>query len=94
MDAFSNNQGRMREYMQSAVGQTMNPFAQWEEIGRQNMAMFERTFQMFTPFGGANGEAPQNGDAEVSAAGDDETRLDELKTQIENLRRQLDDLAR
>lgn len=94
MDAFSNNQDRMRDYMKGAVGQTMNPFAKWEEMGRQNMAMFERAFQMFTPFGAANGDGAPNGDAGATASGDDETKLDDLKTQIENLRRQLDDLAR
>jgi len=94
MDAFSNNQDRMREYMKGAVGHTINPFAQWEELSRQNMAMFERTFQMFTPFGGTNGEGQQNGDGGTGASGDDESKLDDLKAQIENLRRQLDDLAR
>ena len=99
MDAFSNNQGRMREYMQGTVGQPLNPFAQWEELGRQNMAMFERAFQAFTPFAGANGEAPRDGDAGAAASGDnesgdEESKLDDLKTQIENLRKQLDDMAR
>lgn len=94
MDAFSNNQGRMREYMHGTVGQPMNPFAQWEELGRQNMAMFERAFQAFTPFSGANGEGPRDGEPGAAASSDDESKLDDLKTQIENLRRQLDDLAR
>ena len=90
MDAFSSNQDRMREYVESAVGRSMFPFNQWEEMGRQNMAMFERAFQMFTPRGvdeGGSGENPGS-----SAKSDD--RLDDLKTQIENLRRQLDDLSR
>ena len=94
MDAFSNNQERMRDYMQGAVGNPMNPFAQWEEMGRQNMAMFERAFQMFTPHG-AGGSDDSGTEAGGSAASpDDESKLDDLKTQIESLRRQLDDLAR
>ncbi|MEK9831162.1 MAG: polyhydroxyalkanoate synthesis repressor PhaR [Alphaproteobacteria bacterium] len=91
MDAFSKNQDRMREYMQGAMGHSMNPFAQWEELGRQNMAMFERAFQMFTPYGGADGAAAPGG---ASEAPDGEDKLDDLKTQIENLRQQLDDLSR
>jgi polyhydroxyalkanoate synthesis repressor PhaR len=94
MDAFSNNQERMRDYMQGAVGNPMNPFAQWEEMGRQNMALFERAFQMFTPQG-ARGSDDSGREAGGSAAlPDDESKLDDLKTQIESLRRQLDDLAR
>lgn len=91
MDAFSKNQDRMREYMQGAMGHSMNPFAQWEELGRQNMAMFERAFQMFTPYGGADGAAAPGA---ASEAPDGEEKLDDLKTQIENLRQQLDDLSR
>lgn len=89
MSAFSNNQDRMREYMESAVGRSMFPFNQWEEMGRQNMAMFERAFQMFTPRGN-----PGGGDAPAGETGGDDEKLDDLKTQIEELRRQLDDLAR
>lgn len=94
MDAFSNNQERMRDYMQDAVGQTMNPFAQWEELGRQNMAMFERAFQMFTPYGVGGNDAPDREAGDQEASSGDDSKLDDLKTQIESLRRQLDELAR
>jgi polyhydroxyalkanoate synthesis repressor PhaR len=94
MDAFSNNQERMRDYMQDAVGQTMNPFAQWEELGRQNMAMFERAFQMFTPYGAGGGDAPDREPGGSDSSPEDDSKLDDLKTQIESLRRQLDELAR
>ncbi len=94
MDAFSNNQERMRDYMQDAVGQTMNPFSKWEELGRQNMAMFERAFQMFTPYGAGASDEPSGEAGGAASSSDDETKLDDLKTQIESLRRQLDELAR
>lgn len=88
MDAFSSNQDRMREYVEGSVGRSMFPFNQWEEMGRQNMAMFERAFQMFTPPGG---EGQSEGTSGTSSG---EDKLGDLKTQIENLRRQLDDLSR
>ena len=94
MDAFSNNQERMRDYMKDAVGQTMNPFAQWEELGRQNMAMFERAFQIFTPYGAAGGDESGREAGSPDSSSDDDSKLDDLKTQIESLRRQLDELAR
>ena len=94
MDAFSNNQERMRDYMQGAVGNPMNPFAQWEEMGRQNMAMFERAFQMFTPQGAGGSDGPGSEADAPAASTDDDSKLDDLKTQIENLRRQLDEMAR
>ena len=94
MDAFSNNQERMRDYMKGSVEQTLNPFAKWEEMSRQNMAMFERAFQMFKPYGVTGGNESDNQAGRSAASTDDESKLDDLKSQIENLRRQLDDLAR
>ncbi len=65
MDLFMKNQERMREQMTKSLG-NMNPLASnplsqtmkgmfgmppaLEEMNRQNMAMFERTMKMFTPF--------------------------------------------
>jgi len=91
MDAFSNNQDRMREYVESTVGRSMFPFNQLEELGRQNMAMFERAFQVFTPVTAGGGE-PRSEEKQAPAGEDN--KLDDLKIQIENLRRQLDDLSR
>ncbi|MBO6782275.1 MAG: polyhydroxyalkanoate synthesis repressor PhaR [Alphaproteobacteria bacterium] len=95
MQAFSNNQDRMRNYMESAVDRSMFPLHQWEELGRQNMAMFERAFQMFTPYSNASGEdRPGAGNGGGKNDGSDDEKLDDLKTQIDNLRRQLDELSR
>jgi polyhydroxyalkanoate synthesis repressor PhaR len=91
MHAFTNNQDRMREYMQGAMGGAMFPFAQWEEMGRQNMAMFERAFQMFTPYGSPGSSV--GGDAAPSGEGDDD-QLADLKDQLERLRKQIDDISR
>jgi polyhydroxyalkanoate synthesis repressor PhaR len=52
MQALSSNQEKIRSYFQSTFG-TMFPFGSTlEEMGKQNMAMFERTMRMFAPFGG------------------------------------------
>lgn len=90
MHAFANNQDRMREYMRGAMGGSMFPFAQWEEIGRQNMAMFERAFQMFTPYANPNQEA----DGDDGGAGGDDDQLADLKNQLDRLRKQIDDMSR
>ncbi len=96
MDAFSSNQDRMRDYVESAVGRSMYPLSQWEELGRQNMAMFERAFQIFTPRGAEEENAGDKPSAPKSrkAAKSDDDKLNDLQSQIENLRRQLDDLSR
>tara|TARA_B100000989_G_C19487798_1_gene448314 strand:+ start:294 stop:782 length:489 start_codon:yes stop_codon:yes gene_type:complete len=48
MHTFMENQEKMREYM--GVGSFTSPLKQMEEIGKQNMDMMNRAFQMFSPF--------------------------------------------
>jgi polyhydroxyalkanoate synthesis repressor PhaR len=51
MQALSGNQEKIRSYFQNTIG-SMFPFGSTlEEMSKQNMAMFERTLRMFTPFG-------------------------------------------
>src|SRR5258706_1704331 len=50
MAAFGRNQEEMRSSLRSTLG--MFPFGgQLEEMGKQNMALFERTLKMMTPYG-------------------------------------------
>lgn len=47
MESFLKNQDKMHEYV-SAI--TYSPFSQLEELGKQNMALFQRAFSVFSPF--------------------------------------------
>ncbi len=47
MKAFARNQEQMRSNLRTTFG--MFPFGQFEEIGKQNMAMFERALRMLSP---------------------------------------------
>ncbi|MDE1900869.1 MAG: polyhydroxyalkanoate synthesis repressor PhaR [Alphaproteobacteria bacterium] len=50
MQSLSKNQEQIRDYFQSALG-GMFPFGTTlEQMSKQNIAMFERTMQMFSPF--------------------------------------------
>jgi len=49
MMSFARNQEQMRHYLRDALG-GLFPFGQFEEMGKQNIAMFERTMKMFSPF--------------------------------------------
>ena len=55
MQTFLKNQERMREAM-GQMGQGMaggiSPLSQFEEISKQNMELFTKAMQMFTPFSG------------------------------------------
>lgn len=52
MHSFTENQDKMRRYMDKAAGGDMFGVGQLEEITRSNIAMFEKTFSAFNPFVG------------------------------------------
>jgi polyhydroxyalkanoate synthesis repressor PhaR len=60
MKAFSSNQERMQGMMGKAM-EGFAPFSQLEEMTRQNVALFEKAFTMFTPFGGVFNAKPEEG---------------------------------
>ena len=97
MQAFAHNQEQMRGYMQDAM-QGMFPFGQFEEMNKQNIALFEQTMRMFSPFGeGGDGTAPvpPQHPARTPAAGTPNgLNLAELQGQLEAMQKQLETLAK
>lgn len=100
MSTFSDNQERMRSYMQEAFG-GLFPFTQFEDMTKTNLAMFEQAMKMFTPpVAGADGSpsgepapgADQNA-ANQSAANQTAAAVRTLQAQVEQLRHQLDRLG-
>jgi polyhydroxyalkanoate synthesis repressor PhaR len=53
MQSLSKNQEQIRSYFQSAFGGIFPFGSTFEEMGKQNLAMFERAMRLFTPFGTA-----------------------------------------
>jgi polyhydroxyalkanoate synthesis repressor PhaR len=91
MESFTKNQDEMRSRIAEALGGGNQAL---ENLTRQNMAMFERAMQMFSPF------APRSPRAEASDAhpgGGGETRpsedISELKREMETMRKQLAELS-
>jgi polyhydroxyalkanoate synthesis repressor PhaR len=94
MVAFGRNQEQMRKSLQATFG--IFPFGQFEEMGKQNMALFQRALGMLAPYGteekppAADGAPVTDG---TPAAGED-PRLKRLEAQIDALTRQLEVLGR
>src|SRR5579863_2233555 len=79
MGAFAQQQEQVRAAMQKTMGSmgTLFPFGNMEEVSRQNMAMMERAFSLFTPFyRGPDASAPAQSE-EIAA----------LRAEVESLRR-------
>lgn len=49
MDNFIRNQDRMNEFARDSLSR-FSAFSQFEEIGKNNMELFKKTFSMFNPF--------------------------------------------
>lgn len=105
MTQFARNQEQMRTYMQNAFG--FNPFQQFESMGKQNMAMFEKAMRMFNPFNaGQNPPGPQgpsqaNGSAEPpkpqaapATPPEKDDAIDDLKRKLDELQGQLAELSK
>ena len=82
MSSFAAQQEQMRSAMQKTMG-NLFPFGNIEEVGRQNMAMMERAFSLFTPFyRGVESNAstpPTDASTEIAA----------LQAEVERLKREL-----
>ena len=89
MNAFARNQEKMRDSMGKLGSSTMQPF---EELARQNLAMFEQAFNMFSPFGktGEETAAEKAKKAYTDAANE---QIDALKRQMDLMQQQLNKLA-
>jgi polyhydroxyalkanoate synthesis repressor PhaR len=90
MLAFAQNQEQMRRNLQATLG--IFPFGQFEEMGKQNIALFERALQMLAPY--RREEKPPSSDAGASRANDEDPRLKRLEAQIDALTQQLKALGR
>jgi polyhydroxyalkanoate synthesis regulator protein len=79
MTAFAEQQEQMRATMQKTMG-SLFPFGNMEEVGRQNMAMMERAFSLFSPFYRPN---------ENASASDKDAEVALLRAEVERLRKEL-----
>jgi len=90
MIAFARNQEQMRKNLQATFG--IFPFGQFEEMGKQNIALFEKALKMLAPYG--REEKRQPGEAEPEHSEGEDPRLKRLEAQIDALTRQLEALGR
>jgi polyhydroxyalkanoate synthesis repressor PhaR len=84
MASFAQQQEQVRAAMQKTMG-SLFPFGNMEEVSRQNMAMMERAFSMFTPF--------YRGPDASAGTDSDKAEVEALRAEVEHLRKELE-LAR
>src|ERR1700681_1853095 len=80
MVAFARNQDQMRDTLRATFG--IFPFGQFEQMGKQNMALFEQALKMLSPYGATGGaEKPAAATQPPQPQETEDPRLQRLETQ-------------
>lgn len=94
MDSFAQHEADMRNIMQNTF-KGLVPMERMEEMGKQNVALFENAMKMFNPFAqvdrSAEAAASSARPAPESSKSED---IDELKTQLNAMQAQLAKLVK
>jgi polyhydroxyalkanoate synthesis repressor PhaR len=99
MAAFAQNQERLRATMQETMG-SFFPFGNLEEMGKQNLALFEQAMRMWSPFGAAakpggnTGNAAAPKPAPPPAGGQGKEDLNRLQSELDQLKARIESLTR
>ena len=96
MENFAANQEQIRRYIEGTFGQFF-PLGQFEDMARQNMALFQRAATMFTPPKSSGNAADGPGDEIISAhqpsplpaRADTSAEIKALSAKIEDLQKQI-----
>jgi polyhydroxyalkanoate synthesis repressor PhaR len=99
MENFARNQEQIRRYIEGTFG-SFFPLGQFEDMARQNMALFQRAAHMWKPPAAGQGDAETEGQPaganhgpEPPAAAETSREIRELNEKIEALERQLVELV-
>jgi polyhydroxyalkanoate synthesis repressor PhaR len=94
MRSFSDNQERMRRYLNETFGGLFS-FNQFEEMSRKNLAMFEQAMHMFTPGAAARPpeKPPEAAEKPAAAGGTTDTSIEQLRSRLEAMQREIDQLS-
>jgi polyhydroxyalkanoate synthesis repressor PhaR len=103
MENFARNQEQIRRYIEGTFG-SFFPMGQFEDMARQNMALFQRAATMFNPLTGSEQAEDAAQDAEETGAArsnqraapptlDTSKEIRELNDKIEALERQLGEIV-
>ena len=97
MGNFARNQEQMRKYMTDAFGGFFPFGQQFEEMSKQNLALFQNAMKtMFSPFGVdvPGGQEGKPGAGAPEQKGNPPSNIDDLRAQMAAMQKRLDDLTK
>jgi len=93
MSSFTKNQEQMRKNLQDAFG-GLFPFGPLEEMGKQNLALFEKTMKMFSPFPQGTPAASPSPPPGTASAPSDAGTIKDLTSRLDQLQKKLEELTK
>ena len=93
MTTFAHNQEQMRKHLQETLG-GLFPFGRLEEMGKHNLALFEKTMKMFTPFPVAPSADKPRADQRPGEEPPKDATLKDLTDRINALQHQVEELSK
>ena len=93
MEAFHQNESHMRGAMQQAFKGIL-PMQSLEDMGKQNMALFENAMKMWNPFAANRPAGTPGGAANGTGTGEKSEDIDSLKSQLNAMQAQLEKLVK
>jgi len=93
MEAFHQNESHMRGAMQQAFKGIL-PMQGLEEMGKQNMALFENAMKMWNPFAANRPTATPGSATNGATTGEKSEDIDSLKSQLNAMQAQLEKLVK
>lgn len=94
MENFARNQEQIRRYIEGTLGRFF-PMGPFEDMARQNMVLFQRAANMFSPLpdGSENGEVSPPASSEADVDANTSRQIKELNDKIEDLQKQISELV-
>jgi polyhydroxyalkanoate synthesis repressor PhaR len=93
MEAFSQNESHMRRVMQDTF-KGLFPAQRLEEMGKQNLAMFENAMRLFNPFAPVRNTTTQTASAQTPGGAAKTEDIDALRAQLNAMQAQLERLVK
>lgn len=95
LENLAKEQEKLRAQFANVFANPAAAFEVYQELARNNMAMFEKALSMWTPFGGRGAGAEQEGKpgGESGEPHKESNEISELKSQLANMQQKIDKLS-
>ena len=92
MKTFAENQDQLQSYFQDTMGKIF-PFGSLDEIGKQNLAMFQQTLKMFSTSGQTTDQKNASEEVKNREKNSENEEVHELRKRLDEMQRQINKMS-